>query len=126
MKITYARGLDASATLAKIEGIHTPSLADIESRIVKAVEKRLFHLPKKYRAGASLVYVSAGVDTKAYRFPVNGVKVRAVLTATAIRIETIAREACFPKSRERVNIRLTEEQADILANNAVSYAQAAA
>ena len=52
MKITYARGLDASATLTKIAGIHTPSLADIESRIVKAVEKRLFHLPKKYRAGA--------------------------------------------------------------------------
>lgn len=126
MKIIYARGLDACATLAKIAGIHTPGLADVKARIIKAVEKRLFHLPKKYRAGANLAYVSAGVGTKAYRYSVNGVRVTGVLTATAIRIETLAREACFPKSRERVTIRLTEDQVEILAKNAVSYAQAAA
>lgn len=124
MKITYARGLDATATLAKIAGIHTPRLASIESRIVKGVEQRLFHLPKKYRVGATLVYLSAGVSTNAYRYPVNGAKVTAVLTASTIRIESIAREACYPKTRERVTIRLNKEQAEILAENAVSYAQA--
>lgn len=77
MKVTYARGLDPKAAHAKIAGIHTPSIASVEDYIIKAVEKRLFHLPKKYWAGASVIYVSAGVNTNAYRYSVNGIKVKA-------------------------------------------------
>jgi len=126
MKITYAWGLDPKAVHAKIAGIHTSSIASVEDYIFRALTKRLFHLPKKYWAGASVAYVSAGVNTNAYRYSVNGMKVKPSLNATGIRIVSIERESCGPKSKERVNISLTNGQIEILAENAVSYALAAA
>lgn len=126
MKVTYDRGLDPTATLAKIAGIHTPDLATIERRLVAAVEDRLVHLPKKDRTGARLSYTSAGVEARAYRYAVNGVRVTATLTTTAIRIMSIDRAACYPKSKERVQILLSAGQEAIVGKNAVSYAQASA
>lgn len=126
MKVTYARGLDPKAAHAKIAGIHTPNIASVEDYIFQALTKRLFHLPKKYWAGASVTYVSAGADVISYRYPVNGVKVTASLSATGIRIMSIEREPCHPKSKERVKISLTNGQTEILAKNAVSDALAAA
>ena len=67
MKITYAWGLDPKAVHAKIAGIHTSSIASVEDYIFRALTKRLFHLPKKYWAGASVTYVSAGVNTNAWQ-----------------------------------------------------------
>lgn len=126
MKITYDRSLDPIAAHAEIAGIHTPALADVEKRIVSAIEDRLTHLPKKYRAGAQIIYQSAGPDIKSYRYPVNGLRVEAVLTASSVRVVSIERLKCYPKSRERVSVMLTEEQCAIVEKNAVAYALRAA
>lgn len=61
-----------------------------------------------------------------YRYPVNGVKVTASLSATGIRIMSIEREPCHPKSKERVKISLTNGQTEILAKKAITYALLAA
>lgn len=124
MKITTARNLDAKAAHASIAGIHTPDMERIYKVMAAAFDGHLFHLPKKYRQGATVKYLSAGATTSSYRFPVNGICVLATLTATGMRIKSIFREKRYPKSHESVFIRLTDEQKNIIAKNAVQYAEA--
>ena len=126
MKVYYKRGFDPVTVHANIAGVHTPSLTEVEAAIVAAVSSRLNRLPKKWRSGASVTYLSAGADTRAYRFPVNGIKVVATLTTTGIRVDQITREKRYPKTPQRVQIALTDAQTKIIAENAVKYALSAA
>lgn len=91
-----------------------------------AIEDHLYHLPKKYRQGATVKYVSVGPTSSAYRFPVDGICVAATLTSTGLRIDAISREKRYPKRKESVFIRLKDEQKEIIARNAVCYAEARA
>tara|TARA_R110002049_G_scaffold117192_3_gene270252 strand:- start:1148 stop:1528 length:381 start_codon:yes stop_codon:yes gene_type:complete len=126
MKVYYNRSLDPAAAHESIAGVNVPNLKEVEAAIVAAVSSRLNRLPKKWRSGASVTYLSAGADTRAYRFPMNGIKVVATLTTTGIRVDQITREKRYPKVPQRVQIALTDAQKDIIAQNAVTYALSAA
>ncbi len=126
MEVYYKRGFDPVAVHANIAGVHAPSLTEVEAAIVAGVTSRLNHLPQKWRPGAGITYLSAGADTRAYKFPVNGVKVVATLTTRGIRVDQITREKRYPKTLQRVQIALTDAQKDIIAQNAVKYALSAA
>ena len=91
-----------------------------------AVSSRLNRLPKKWRPGAGITYLSAGADTRAYQYPVNGIKVVATLTTRGIRVDQITREKRYPKEAQRVKIALTDAQTTIIAENAVKHALSAA
>lgn len=126
MKITTARNLDAKAVHAGIAGIHTPDLESIYRTMSAAIEDHLYHLPKKYRKGATVKYVSAGPTSSAYRFPVNGISVSATLTSSGMRIDAISREKRYPKNKASTLIKLRDEQKEMIAKNAVCYAEARA
>ena len=126
MKVYYKRGFDPVTVHANIAGVHTPSLTEVEAAIVAAVSSRLNRLPKKWRPGAGITYLSAGADTRAYQYPVNGIKVVATLTTRGIRVDQITREKRYPKEAQRVKIALTDAQTTIIAENAVKHALSAA
>lgn len=124
IKITEKNRDKIESELLKVNGraesFTITKFNEVES-VAKRAENILYYVPVKERKGAKFLYRPAGATANSYKYAAKTTTLELERTSTGWFLTNISEYHVYPKTLETRIMKISQEQADIIAKKALEY-----